>query len=127
MAALQLSSSCGPEAFAGVLEAPEIEVADLRSFGCRETEDVPGGDAPSVTGARWDSVAQCGFAAGGVCDAGIEFLVLWWCGVGWTRWPKPGFRHHPEDHDECAFVSNLALISVQVSAACEFQWRDGIW
>jgi hypothetical protein len=75
MATLQLSSSCSPEAFARVLDTPKVEVTDLRSFRCCETEDVPSRDAPSVSRAPWDGVAKDVFAVSGICDAGIEFLV----------------------------------------------------
>ena len=75
MATLQLSSSRSPKAFTRVLEAPEIEVADLRSFRCCETEDVAGRDAPSISRALWDGVAKDRFAVSGMYDAGIEFFV----------------------------------------------------
>jgi len=85
MAALQLPSSRSPEAFARVLEVPEVEVTNLRSFRCGETKDVPGRNAPSVAGARRDSVAKDRFAVSGICNAGIEFLADWWRRVGWVR------------------------------------------
>tara|TARA_R110002003_G_scaffold1035_12_gene22157 strand:+ start:16907 stop:17284 length:378 start_codon:yes stop_codon:yes gene_type:complete len=74
MTALQLPGAGSPKALARIVPVPDIQVADLRARGGRETEQLAGGHAPGFAGARGDEEVL-GFEQGGGgegAEAGVE-------------------------------------------------------
>ena len=57
MRSLQLAGPGGPEAFARIVQIPDIEVADLWSLDGHDTEYVARGYAPSASGTDRDDEA----------------------------------------------------------------------
>lgn len=74
VAGVQLARAGGPEALARIVRRPEVEVGDLGAARGGEAQDLAGGDAPGVAGARRERVGV-GEGAGGGGEAGVEGWV----------------------------------------------------
>ena len=90
MGLVELAGSGGPEALAGVMGVPDIEVAYLGTLGGCDAAYLACADDPGVGGARADEGVVLQGAGGAVGDAAVELLVgidggVGGCVVGWRR------------------------------------------
>lgn len=90
MGLVELAGSGGPEALAGVMGVPDVEVAYLGTLGGCDAAYLACADGPGVGGARADERGVLQGAGGAVGDAAVELLVgvdggVGGCVVGWRR------------------------------------------